>query len=163
MKRNEHPDFAGVEQVKQKQAWQLEQFEHWAATGNWNGFHVNHYDWWMFPYDEPSSKGFQWVVYEAEVHELNQDPEYVKNYLRGVELLLLSWGWLLHEQHFVERPGKNQTWANWPIRLYKCGRSVKQFGYENEFESIKKYAQFLIKKGISFVYNGQDLAYFFKD
>ena len=158
MKRNDHPDFVGIDQLKQKQAWQLEQFEQWADHANWMDFHANHYDWWMFPYDEPSSQGFRWTVYETEVLELKQDSGFVKNYLRGVELLLLSWGWQLQEQHLVEQPGINQDWADWPIRLYKCSRSLKLFGYQSEFESTKKYAQSLLKEGVSFSYNGRDLA-----
>ncbi|MFD2936441.1 hypothetical protein [Spirosoma flavum] len=104
MKQNAHSNFAGVEQ--------LDQFENWTLHSDWLSFHANHYDWWMFPYDEPSSQGFCWTVYETDVLEVKQNPDFVKNYLRGVKLLLLAWGWQLQEQRLVEKPGLNLVWAN---------------------------------------------------
>lgn len=87
---------------------------------DWMAFHIHHYDWWMFPYDKGSAYRKAYTIYEAEVAELKKDEEFIRNYLRGVELLLLSWGWDLKRQCFVENPDKHQKWANWPIRLYKC-------------------------------------------
>ena len=163
MKRNTEQDFAGIEKIKEKQAWQLAQFEEWAARNDWQRFHETHYDWWMFPVDQPSSYGFTWVVYDYEVNELKKDPVYVKNYLRGVELLLRAWGWDLYNEQLIENPAVHQSWSNWPIRLYKCGSSLQLFGFTKEFESVKKYAQYLMEQGHSFAYNNRDLRTIFQD
>ena len=90
---NTHPEFVGLERIKQAQAIQLHEFKSWAERRQWNQFHRNHYDWWRFPIDEPSSYGFAWVVYDAEIVALKKDPGYIAKYLRGVELLACLWGW----------------------------------------------------------------------
>jgi hypothetical protein len=161
MKTNINPDFVGIEELKRKHSAQLALFEQWAASGNWSAFHRSHYDWWMFPYDKSSVYGKAYTVYEAEVLELKNDELFVKNYLRGVELLLLSWGWDLKQQRLVENPGQYQKWANWPIRLYKCGCSLLLFGFEDIFQSVKMYAQLLIEQGFDFWYDGKDRSLLF--
>lgn len=162
MKRNRHPDFIGIEAIKAKQKWQLDRFEQWAAAGDWRELHRAHYDWWMFPIDAPSSYGFVWTVYEGDIAELKKDVNYIQNYLRGVELLALAWGWHLTEQAFVASPASDQRWHDWPIRLYKCAKSLQLFGFVAEFESMKKYAQHLIRQGKNMVYNGRDLSELFR-
>jgi len=159
--KNEHPEFVGLPALKAKQKGHLALFEEWARTSHWQNFHSTHYDWWMFPYSQPSQFGFAYVVYDSEIHDLKQDPEFVTNYLRGVELLLLSWGWNLHKEALVSDPDPDQKWHNWPIRLYKCAMSLKEFGYVTEFNSVRNYARLLIKKGVSFGYNGRDLSILF--
>jgi len=52
----------------------------------------------MFPIDEPSRYGHAWVVYDGDVAELMRDEAYIRNYLRGVELLALSWGWNMNKK-----------------------------------------------------------------
>ena len=73
MKRNDSPDFVGLEELKRKQREQLYNFECWAASGKWNEFHRHHYDWWMFPYNQPSSYGEAYTVYDYEVNLLKKD------------------------------------------------------------------------------------------
>jgi cob(I)alamin adenosyltransferase len=61
----------------------------------------------------------------------------------------------------VPEPDSGQTWHNWPIRLYKCAKSLQEFGCITEFNSVRKYARLLIKQGVSFEYNGRDLSTLF--
>jgi len=129
----------------------------WASRNEWIEFHLGHYDWWMFPIDEPSSFGYAWVVSEGDVQELKQDPKYLTNYLRGVELLALSWGWDLRRKTYVPNPMPDQRWQEWPIRLYKVSKSLKLFGFEEQFESMRKYANDLIQKGECMQYGNKDL------
>ncbi|WP_187262157.1 hypothetical protein [Pontibacter beigongshangensis] len=161
MTKNTDPAFAGIAALKIKQAEQLEQFEQWATARTWNRFHNTHYDWWMFPVEKPSSHGYTWTVMKEEVQQLKQDPEYIENYLRGVELLMLAWGWNLQAEELINNTDPSQTWHNWPIRLHKCASSLLLFGFHKEFNSVKKYAQHLIKKGEDFNYNGRDLSELF--
>src|SRR4051794_9441263 len=93
MKRNTDPAFVGLRAIKDRQRQQLEKFQAAASRGDWMAIHTDHYDWWMFPTDEPSSYGFAWTVYDGDVDELKKDPDYLRRYLQGVELLATSWGW----------------------------------------------------------------------
>ena len=159
--KNEHREFVGLDALKAKQALQLSLFEEWAEKKDWRQFHESHYDWWMFPYSKPSRLGFAYVVYESEIHDLKLDPVFIQNYLRGAELLLLSWGWNLQKESLITHPGIYQEWQHWPIRLYKCACSLQEFGFMTVFNSIRKYGVFLLKQGNSFEYNGRDLSQIF--
>lgn len=162
MKNNTDVSFVGLEELKRRQADQLSDFISWAASGRWDEFHRYHYDWWMFPFDKSSSYGEAYTVYEYEVNELKKDKLFIRNYLRGVELLMLSWGWVLDKRREVDHPATEQHWANWPIRLYKCGMSLLLFGYYDVFKSVRVYAQLLIKEGYDFWYDGEDLSELFR-
>lgn len=162
MKRNDSPDFVGLEELKRKQREQLYNFECWAASGKWNEFHRHHYDWWMFPYNQPSSYGEAYTVYDYEVNLLKKDSIFARRYLRGVELLLLSWGWKLKDHKMVDNPDLFQDWADWPIRLYKCASSLLLFGFEKEFESVRMYALHLISEEKNFWYDGKDCSELFR-
>ena len=159
--KNEHPEFVGLEALKAKQAAQLAVFEEWALNNDWQHFHASHYDWWMFPYSQPSQFGFAYVVYASETEALKQDSLFIRSYLRGVELLFLSWGWDLQNEVEVPEPAHDQKWHNWPIRLHKCAMSLQEFGFVREFDSVRKYARMLIRQGVSFEYNGRDLSALF--
>lgn len=162
MKRNTDPAFVGIQKLKDRQREQLELFRSAARSNDWMGIHTDHYDWWMFPTDEPSSYGFAWTVFEGDVAELKQDPAYVASYLEGVELLAASWGWDLDKaSHLVSlQPG--QAWQHWPIRLYKAAKSLKLFGFERQFQSLKKLGQEVMNKGEKMYYH-RDLSWIFKD
>jgi hypothetical protein len=160
---NTHHEFVGLDRIKDAQAEQLQFFETWAIDKQWMRFHNSHYDWWMFPINEPSRFAFAWVVYDEDIAELKKDEKYISNYLRGVELLALSWSWNLEKEEFVNIPEPGQGWANWPIRLYKCSKSLQLFGFEKEFNSMRKYANTLIQSGTNMHYNGRDLSLFFQE
>ena len=147
--------------MKQAQAKQLADFERWAAVGQWQQIHTAHYDWWMFPIDEGSAHGQKYVVYPGDIDLLKQDPVYIQRYLRGVELLMLAWGWDLAQRQPVANPQAGQAWSHWPIRLYKAARSLQLFGFSEQFESLKAYALLLLHRGESLRYGSSDLAVLF--
>lgn len=162
MKRNTHPEFVGLENIKEKQKWQLGLFRAWAANQQWREIHAAHYDWWMFPIDQQSSYGFAWTVYDGDVRELKKDDQYIQNYLQGVNLLATAWGWDLSAHTYIVNPHPDQRWQNWPVRLYKCAKSLKLFDFATQFESVKKYAQELMRKGADMTYRGHDLGQLFR-
>lgn len=162
-KRNTSPDFVGVAQLKASQRRQLEDFERWAANGQWAQIHHRHYDWWMFPIPAPSSDGLKWTVYAGDIAELKADEAYVRDYLRGVALLMAAWGWDLGAQDFLPDPGPDQKWQDWPVRLYKAAVSVQAFGFDAPVASLKKYAPLLIGRGVGMEWNGKNLAVFFTE
>ncbi len=86
MERNAHKEFAGLPALKAEHAAQIRKFQKWAKNG-YGDFHHNHYDWWAFPIDEPSSKGFRYVVKHGDIEELKRDGEFMALYLEGLDLL----------------------------------------------------------------------------
>jgi hypothetical protein len=162
MKRNTDPAFVGIQALKDKQRQQLAIFQQAASHGDWMAIHHDHYDWWMFPIDEPSSYGVAWTVYEGDIDELKRDADYVTRYLLGVDLLAKSWGWDLRQARYLPHPEPGQCWQNWPIRLYKAAKSVKLFGYGAEFKSLSALGQDLMTKGEKMYYL-RDLSWLFRD
>ena len=160
--RNTSPDFAGLDGVKTQQRKQLDRFERWAAKEDWGRFHGSHYDWWMFPIDRDSGgQGAKWTVYAGDVEELKRDPDFVRDYLRGVELLMAAWGWDLSVVAPLPHPSPDQRWQRHPVRLFKAARSLRLFGFEAEFASLKGYAQILMDRGEAMSYGGHDLRWLF--
>ena len=160
MKSNTHVDFVGLEALKARHRQQLDEFELWAKRGKWVMLHEAHYDWWMFPIDEPSrGYGYGYTVYEAEVAALKQDAAFMRDLVRGAELVAASWGWDLHAGQYIATPAPGQSWHNWPVRLHKAGRSMLQFGLTAEFESFKAYALILIAQGKDMTFSGHDVSW----
>ncbi len=153
--------FVGLSQLKLKHKSQLDEFELWAAQDEWMNFHHSHYDWWMFPINKGSSYGLKWTVYEGEIFELKQDEAFIKDYIRGVELVSASWGWDVHKAMKIAAPKPAQSWHQWPIRLHKAALSTRLFGFDNLFNSLREYALSLIKQKESMIYRGRDLGRFF--
>lgn len=126
--------------VKADQAKQLETFEKWAKEGKWKNFHEAHYDWWMFPISRPSrGHGDRYAVSNTDVTTLKNDPEFMKNYLRGVELVAESWGWDVKNNKPFENPSPHQKWANLEIRLTKIIQSLDLFDEMNYSISMRNY------------------------
>ena len=163
LRRNTSLDFVGIARLKAEQKRQLADFERWAAQKSWARIHHSHYDWWMFPIPAPSSDGLKWTVYAGDIAELKADEAYQRDYLRGVELLMASWGWDLGAQDFLPDPHPDQRWQDWPVRLYKAAVSLQAFGFDAHFASVKKYALLLIERGVGMEWNRRNLAVFFTE
>lgn len=128
--------------VKEKQAWQLNQFEQWAASGQWSKIHNAHYDWWMYPIDQPSrGHGTTYQLNSREITELKADPEFMANYIRGVVLGAQAWGWDVLNVKPIDNPTSDQKWQNWDVRLGKMADSLRLFGEEELRASMRQYVQ----------------------
>ena len=154
---NTHPEFVGIPALIKRHADQVVQFELWVTGSNWHAFHGNHYDWWAFPINKPSSHGFAYSVFGEEIAQMKEDESSMKRHRMGADLLLLSWGWHSEFGQPIANPESGQAWANWPIRLAKCAHSMWLFGQLKQFESCVAYAQYLQGSGTSFGYTGRDL------
>jgi hypothetical protein len=162
MIHNTSPEFVGIEGMKSKLKWQLDQFEGWASRDQWDRFHDSHYDWWMFPIDASSrGQGLAYTVYDGDIAELKQDETYIRNYLRGAQLVAASWGWDLDAHDYLTCPRPDQHWHQWPVRLFKEAQSLQLFGYHQQFDSLKKYALLLMQQGEPMTYAGHDLSWLF--
>jgi len=150
-------EFLGIQALKELQANQVELFRTWAKGGHWEAFHANHYDWWTFPIDAPSSFGFKYTLDESSISELSQDEEFLASLRKATELLLSSWGWDPSRNQPMQHPANGQAWANWPIRLAKANRSLVLFKQDDLLESTRALARYLEAQGYSFEYSGRDL------
>lgn len=151
-------DFIGFEKLIEKRNATLSEFRVWNANRDWKSFHDNHYDWWMFPYERPSSYGYTYSVFEYEQQTLKQIPRFLSCQSEAAQLLLFSWGWNIKHNEPLWNPDLNQTWAFWPIRLFKCSRSMKLFGLLDEYGACVEYAKYLVGNNISLDYRGKDLS-----
>ena len=158
----DHAEFIGCEKLIQYHQDQLVNFRLWASTGDWNSFHHNHYDWWTFPIIAKSSYGHMYSVSAESVALLKEDREFLEKLAEGAQLLLQSWGWNYETNQPIEDLSSGQSWANWPIRLYKCWKSMRLFGCEEEEKACYEYAQWLKSSGQNFDYRGEDLSLKFK-
>lgn len=123
-----------VDQIKQKLADQLKQFEAWAQTKQWQKIHRAHYDWWMFPVSKPSAGyGETYAVGKGEIEALKADPAFMNSYKRGVALVVEAWGWDLDKEQVIPTANQanGQMWTGYGVRLAKMSDSLVLFG-ENE-------------------------------
>jgi len=97
-----------------------------------------------------------------DVAKLVDEEAYIRNYLRGAELLSLSYVWDLYRGSYIVGPHRDQGWQGWPIRLYKASKSLKLFGFSHLFESLRAYANDLMDNGERMEYNVRDLGLLFR-
>jgi len=138
----------------------LQKFEEWARTLQWHLFgpDYNHYDWWMFPIPERSnSYDMKFAVFEGEIAALKADEQYMRDYRRGLELLMASWGWDLYKSSPIQNPTASQIWNHWDIRLYKAGLSALAFREMEIFRSMEQFARSLISTGVQLEKKVKDL------
>jgi hypothetical protein len=153
---------ADLPALKARHATQIDEFEAWAAAGDWRVFHREHYDWWAFPIDRPSSQGPRWVVSPDEAAELRGDPAFWTRYERGLKLVAASFGWDLGRASRITAPQPGQGWHDWPVRLHKMARSARLFGADRAFESLRALALELYPGGQGMSYGGHDLGWIFR-
>lgn len=160
---NEHPDFVGYAEIDRRQADTLHMFTEAARAREWQHIHHAHYDWWMFPIDQPSRLGFDWTVYDGDIEHLRARAGFVDRYLEGVRILMVSWGWDLAARRLVDHPDSDQCWQDWPIRLEKCGRSLWLFGERDSCLSVRDFALGLMASRVSLAYSGRNCGDYFRD
>lgn len=158
MDRNTAWSFVGISALTQKHHIQVAAFRRWAGRGDWSKFHREHYDWWAFPIPKKSSYGSKYVVFSGDVDTLNANPQFVRDYIDGVQLVAAAWGWDVSAGTYIANPAPGQAWAQWPIRLSKMLRSTAYFGQPEPAQSLRHYGQLLLAQNRNaMMYNGKDL------
>lgn len=125
-------------------------FEIWAFDKRWEWFKPNptatspgaHYDWWMFPVSRSSAGyGDTFAVNFEQINSLKSDEEFIKNYRRGVELVLLSWGWNVKLDRPVPESQRSdaQRWEGYGVRLGKMADSLYLFGEIELYAKVQKF------------------------
>ncbi len=134
------PKQTKAEHVKEAHKPQLQSFEKWAKANQWGKVHRAHYDWWMFPVErESSGYGDEYAVNTADVQALKADQEFMKNYRRGVVLVVQAWGWDLEQGKAIHPPAKGQRWTGYGVRLAKMSDSLRLFGETDLHQKLQKF------------------------
>lgn len=142
--QGQEPDFVGISTLISKQRDQLQKFEDWKAAERTDAFSLNHFDWWMFPIDRRSQgQGGKYTVHKPQVEALQRRPVFMKQYRRGVELLLWSWGWDLEQR----KPIEGLSFDGHLVRLGKVLDSLYLFGEKNLFDSVQEFARGAVHPG----------------
>jgi len=144
-RKGANPD-VDLGKLKKRQLEHLQQFEERASSRNFLAIHNGHYDWWMFPNDKKSSFQYRYSVFADDIKRLKGDDEYMISFRRGIELLLLAWGWDLYKERFVDNPADGQEWQHYPIRLYKVALSAVQFEQKDITNSLRRFAALVLER-----------------
>jgi len=140
--------FVGTIALKKKLTYHLSKLEQLATQGQWKHIasHTNHpdsaFDWWMFPSDKPSrGQGHLYTVTKTDIARLKEDKEFMTAYKRGVELVLLAWGWDMQHSEPAQHPHPDQHWTGYKIRLEKIVYSLNLFGMTPSLCLVNKFIQ----------------------
>ncbi|CAF1324127.1 unnamed protein product [Adineta steineri] len=133
--------FIGKDKLVQQMDDQLKQFEEWHKNRDWLAFHHHHYDWWMFPIDEISSRGTTFQLPDDVLKDLRQDEIFIGKLRNGVRLMVASWGWDIDNSKYFDECDGKQKWSHWPVRLYKAGKCMWLFQQNDYYQSLKKLAE----------------------
>jgi len=136
-------DSSRVLDIRKCQAAKLKEFEHWAANQKWKEIRSDHYDWWMFPVERPSTAYKErFAVNANDVAALKNDPEFMKRYRRGVAIVIQAWGWDLENERPIpvspHQPNKPQ-WDGYGVRLAKMSDSLLLFGENDLHMKLRKF------------------------
>jgi hypothetical protein len=110
-----NPYRATLEEMKDVQLEQLQQFRDLAAAGQWEQIHRQHFDWYMWPVEDGSQS--QYNVLAEDVAELLADDDWVDRYHESLALVSAAWGWDVVGARPVEPLQPGQGWTDWDIRL----------------------------------------------
>lgn len=129
-----------VRNLKQKHQEQLKQFEQWAAQNKWGKFAPAHYDWWMFPIMKSSaSYGDTYAFNRNELYGLKNDSQFMRDFRRGVDLVVKSWGWDLVNNRRVDHPASGQQWTGYGVRLGKIADSLYLLGEKDLYCKLQQF------------------------
>lgn len=132
---NNYPEFVGIEGLKSAIVSQssphygsLNKFKKWAKLKEWKNFGpIHHFDWWMFPISDESSKNYSYTVFGKEISQLKKDSKFMKNYRTGISLMFKSWCWNIKKGTKFKKCQKDQKWRNYTVRFRKVVQSMILF------------------------------------
>ena len=106
---------------------QNREFSLWRSSKAYAQFHHNHYDWWAFPINAPSSKGDTYQVLQQDKSYFTSSNEFMNALRENAIMVCEAWGYDLMNGQEIKNCTLSQRWQNWPIRLYKMTISLKLF------------------------------------
>lgn len=81
------------EMIKNKCIQQSKDFILWDAKKSYATFHSAHYDWWAFPYDQPSSYRDLYQIGPQERAALLHDQDFIHALRTNAILVCRAWGY----------------------------------------------------------------------
>ncbi len=125
----------------------LNKFKEWSQKKEWDKIRSSHYDWWMFPNDRKTSgQGMKYCFTKSLINKLIEDQEFIKNYILGIKLVLLAWGWDFDKNKWIQNPDQNQKWDGYEVRLLKIIYSTILMKHYSAYKSVKIFAKAIINK-----------------
>ena len=144
--------YIGDDNLVDKQASQVEKFQKWSSSGDWDSFDYEHYDWWTFPIDKGSSQyGYMYDVTGEPLERLKKNKPYLDSLRTAAILYTQSHGWNLMDRGPALSPinSSKDRYLNGPLngqRFFKIARSLQIHGLTPEFEAFREFVEIYRKK-----------------
>lgn len=154
MGRRDNPTkFLGLENLLDRHFAQSELFDEWEKNNDWNAFHRNHFDWWMFPIPRGSnSYGDGYNVTGEPLEKLKANEKYMASLAKSVRQYLRAMAWDTDKNDWIQNAdvnnGQNPIRNINSARLYKIAQSTYAHGMMKEHKSIRNMANSLIDNGV---------------
>lgn len=155
MAREINPEeFVGTQELLRKHFSQFAKFQEWTRNKDWNAFHRNHFDWWMFPIPRGSN------TYRDEYNVAGEPLEQLKNNMRymatlpaAMRMYLRSIGWDLDAGKWIENAeidrGQEPIRSLNSARLYKIAQSAEAHELTRELRSVSNMVNDLRRNGVA--------------
>ena len=154
MGRRDNPtQFVGLDVLLDKHFAQSGQFDEWEKNNDWNAFHRNHFDWWMFPIPRGSnSYGDGYNITGEPLETLKTNKNYMQSLAKSVRQYFRAMAWDIDKNDWVKdadvNNGQNPIRNINSARLYKIAQSTYAHGMMKEHRSIRNMANSLINSGV---------------
>ena len=150
--------FVGLPQLLRQHFAQFAKFQEWTRNRDWQAFHRNHFDWWMFPIPRGSnSYQDEYNVAGEPLEELKNNMRYMATLAAAMRMYLRSIGWDLDGQKWIDDAdidaGQEPIRSLNRARLYKIAQSAEAHELSQELRSVSNMVNDLRKNG---VYVGND-------
>jgi hypothetical protein len=155
MAREFNPEeFVGTQELLKKHFAQFAKFQEWTRNKDWNAFHRNHFDWWMFPIPKGSN------TYRDEYNVAGEPLEQLKNNMRymatlpaAMRMYLRSIGWDLDAGKWIENAevdrGQEPLRSLNSARLLKIAQSAEAHELTRELRSVSNMVNDLRRNGVA--------------
>ena len=152
-RRDNPTKFVGLDTLLAKHFAQSEQFDEWEKNNDWNAFHRNHFDWWMFPIPRGSnSYGDGYNIAGEPLETLKADKRYMQSLAKSVRQYFRAMAWDIDKNDWVKdadfNNGQNPIRNINSARLYKIAQSTYAHGMMDEHRSIRRMANSLINSNV---------------
>lgn len=146
-------EFVGVDKLLRQHFSQFAKFQEWTKNRDWNAFHRNHFDWWMFPIPRGSnSYRDEYNIAGEPLAELRQNKRYMATLASAMRMYTRAIGWDMDRQEWINdaeiERGQEPVRSLNRARLYKIAQSAEAHGLNNELRSMSHMINDMRSNGI---------------
>lgn len=146
-------EFVGIDKLLSEHYAQARLFDSWEKSRNWNAFHRNHFDWWMFPIPRGSNTyRDKYNIAGESLDELKTNDKYMSTLRNAIRQYSLSLGWDLENKKWVDNPeiinGQTPRGNINSPRLYKIAQSAEAHQMYDERDSLAEMVNGIRASGI---------------